>query len=163
MNETRTITLTQANEEGFDPEKFNFDIKNMSNVQVFRVLRVTELVKQGNLHYVKLEFNEGDVADPKADPMIVGTITRTIEQTPEQGQAVSPKVLDHQWRVMWDNKLWRPLDDDAATILEAFRGIKKKDIQAFADKLASDNFRQALQQKLLKEAAENAGWTDESK
>ncbi|MGI9571284.1 MAG: hypothetical protein ACR2PH_16455 [Desulfobulbia bacterium] len=150
---TRTVTLTQANDEGFDPEKFNFDIKNMSNVQVFCVLRVVELVKEGNLHYVKLEFNEGEVADPKSDPMIVGTISRFIPQ--ESNDDVS---LDTQWRVMWDNKLWRPLDDDAATLLECFRGIDKNDIKAFADKLSSDQFRQNLQTKLLSEAAKGSGW-----
>jgi hypothetical protein len=141
---TRTITLTQANDEGFDPEKFNFDIKNMSNVQVYRVLRVVELVKEGHLHYVKLEFNDGDVSDPEADPMIVGTISRFIEQSPQTGQAVSPKVMDTQWRVMWDNKLWRPLDDDAATILECFRGIDKDRMEAFKNKLVSEDFKRQL-------------------
>lgn len=156
----RTVTLTQANDEGFDPEKFNFDIKNMSNVQIFRVLRVVEMVNEGHLHYVKLEFNDGDISDPEADPMIVGTISRFIEQEPEEGQAVSPKVMDNQWRIMWDNKLWRPLDDDAASILECFRGIDKGSMKAFADKLASDQFRQSLQNKLLSEAAQQAGWED---
>lgn len=144
---TRTITLTQANDEGFDPEKFNFDIKNMSNVKVYRVLKVHDVVKEGHLHYVKLEFNEGDVSDPDADPMIVGTISRFIEQSPPPGQAVSPKVMDSQWRVMWDNKLWRPLDDDAATLLECFRGIDKNEMEAFKNKLDSERFKQRMVEK----------------
>ena len=122
---TRTIMLTQANEEGFDPEKFHFDIKNMSNVQVYRVIRVTELIKQDNLHYVKLEFNEGDVSDPDADPIIIGTISRFVEDR-----------LDHQWRAMWDDKLWRILSDDTVSILECFQGISKERIEAFAGKLS---------------------------
>lgn len=148
---TRTITLTQANDEGFDPEKFNFDIKNMSNVNVYRVLKASDVVKEGHLRMVTLEFNEGDVQDPAADPMIVGTISRFIEQSPQPGQAVSPKVLDTQWRVLWDNKLWRPLDDDAATLLECFQGISKDSIKSLANKLADDQARQKMLEGLMKQ------------
>lgn len=155
---SKHITLTQANDEGFDPEKFNFDIKNMSNVKVYCVLQVVELVKEGHLHYVKLEFIEGDMADPKSDPMIVGTISRFIEQKPVPALlGDSTKVLDHQWRVMWDNKLWRPLDDDAATLLECFQGIDKDRMTSFANKLASGKFRQDLAQKIIDEVGPT-GW-----
>lgn len=159
----RTVTLTQANDEGFDPEKLNFDIKNMSNVQVFRVFRVADLVKEGHLRYVTLEFNEGDISDPDADPMIVGTISRFIEQHQEADKADSPKLMDTQWRVMWDNKLWCPLGDDAVTMLECFRGLDRDKIKAFSDKLSSSRFKEALQGKLLSEAAKQSGWNDLSK
>lgn len=153
------ITLTQANDEGFDPEKFNFDIKNMSNVQVFCVLRVIELINEGHLHYVKLEFCKGDISDPKCDPMIVGTISRFLEQEMQDGSSKSE--LNHQWRVMWDNKLWRPLDDDAATILECFMGVDADKMKAFSDKLYDVGFRQMLHDKLISETAhkiELHGW-----
>lgn len=138
---TRTIMLTQANEEGFDPEKLNFDIKNMSNVVVYRVMKVRDVVKEGHLHYVKLEFIEGDISDPAADPMIVGTISRFIEHADQD------KTMDTQWRVMWDQKLWRPLDDDATTLLECFRGIDKDSMEAFKNKLDSDRFKQRMVEK----------------
>ena len=80
--------------------------------------------------------------------MIIGTISRFIELSPQAGRAVSPKVIDTQWRVMWDNKLWRPLDDDAAIILECFQGIDKKKMEEFKNKLASDKFQQDLIKKL---------------
>ena len=153
LMKTNTITLIQANEEGFDPDKFNFDIKNTSNVKVFCVLRVIELVNDGHLHYVKLEFNNGDITDPKADPMIIDTISHFLEQESED-QAVSPKVINNQWRVMWNNKLWRPLNDNTAMLLECFMGISKEDIKVFADKLASNQFCQNLRGKLLSEAAQ---------
>lgn len=139
----KVISLTQANDEGFDPQALGFDIRNMSNVHVYQVLKVAEIVNDGHLHYVKLEFIEGEIADPKADPMIVGTISRTIEQEPTLGVAVSPTQTDRQWRVLWDNKLWRPLDE-GSELLEAFMGIKASDVEKFVDKLAENTTRKSM-------------------
>jgi hypothetical protein len=133
--QARTITLYQVDDTQFDPKKSNFDINNMSNVKVYCVLRVIKLVKAtqpGESNYVKLEYCEGDISDPVADPMIIGTISHS-EQTQD---TTSPRVIDHQWRVLWDNKLWCPLGDDAITILENIQGISGSRMKAFAAKLA---------------------------
>ena len=136
------ITLTQANEEGFDPEKLNFDIKNMSNVQVFRVLRVVELIDDGHLHYVTLEYDKGDISDPKSDPMIVGTVSRFLKREMQDGS--SKNELNHQWRAMWNNKLWQPLNDAATMILECFMGVDANRMKEFSEKLSNAKFRERM-------------------
>ena len=79
--------------------------------------------------------------------MIVGTIERTIEQ--ESTSGADSSRTDLQWRVLWDDKLWRPLDDSATAILEAFCGIKAADIQKFSDKLADDFARTNMVEMLM--------------
>ena len=158
--ETRTVSLTKANDEGFDAEALKFDIQNMSNVKIYQVVKVVELVNEGYLHYVKLDFIEGEIENPKSDPMIVGTIQRTIEQESIPGIAVSPTKTDLQWRVLWDDKLWRPLDDSATAILEAFCGIKAADVQKFSDKLADNLARTNLVEGLMqKHGSGSSAWS----
>ena len=157
QTEVRTISLTKANDNGFDAEALKFDIQNMSNVKIYQVVEIIELVNEGHLHYVKLNFIEGEIADPKSDPMIVGTIQRTIER---EIDGVVDSKTDHQWRVLWDEKLWRPLDDNATTILEAFYGIKAADVQKFSDKLADNSSRRSLVEGLmLKHGGGSSSWS----
>lgn len=161
--EVRTVSLTKANDEGFDAVALQFDIQNMSNVRIYQVTEVVELVNEGHLHYVKLNFIEGEIADPKSDPMIVGTIKRTIEQESTPDVAVSPTqtplITDLQWRVLWDNKLWRPLDDNATAILEAFCGIKAADVQKFSDKLADNLARSTMVENLMLRYENDPSWS----
>lgn len=156
--DTKTIGLTQANDKNFDAEALGFDIRNMSNVKVYQVTKVLELINDGNLHYVKLEFIQGEIADPKADPMIVGAISRTVEQQSSDDVAVSPTQTDYQWRVLWNNKLWRPLDDDGLTLLETFCGIKASDMQKFAEKLYNAKLQSNAMERLITELGTEVIW-----
>jgi hypothetical protein len=134
----QTLYLTQANDEGFDAQALGFDIKHLTNVKVFCVAKSEVVEQEGHLNCVRVTFYEGELADPASDPMIVGTIKRSVDGKP-----------DSQWRVIWDDKLWRPLDDNGAAILEAFYGIKAKDVEQFAAKLADQNARQSMLEGLI--------------
>ncbi len=70
----------------------------------FRVFRVVSRSPQRTV----VEFGSGDLADPKTDPLIFGTI------------AVGD---DYKVRVLWDNRLWRPWDHDTDEFLETVVGV----------------------------------------
>jgi hypothetical protein len=107
LSKNGTITLSKVRGE-------EINAGQMSSKR--RVLRATELINRGDLHYVRLEFD--NVPDPKAD-------------------FLTYSVLDGQRRVVWDGQLWCPLVNSAASILECCQGVTKENMKEFSDKLAS--------------------------
>lgn len=148
--EKKIVTLTQANEEGFDAKELGVDLEKFTNVQIFCVTKIKERVNDGHLHYVTLEFIDGDVINPTSDPLIFCTIRK---QTDEY-------TTHCEHRAFWDNKLWRILDDDAGDLLELLHGIKKTDVAAFAAKLHEQSMFHGIMVESLRSMAATSGWKE---
>lgn len=123
------ITLTEANDEGFDAKALGVDLEKLSNVRIYCVTKVKEIIKEGFLHYVNLEFTDGDIVNPDSDPLIFCTLIKRTDES---------NTTHCEMRAIWNNKLWRILDDDASSLLELLAGIKKSDVDNFVDKLFRD-------------------------
>jgi len=139
----RTVTLTQANNEGFDAEALGVDLERFTNVQTFCVTRVKERVNQGHLRYVTLDFIDGEVANPSSDPLIFCTIRKHVDDA----------TTHCEHRAFWANKLWRILDDEAGDLLELLHGIKKTDVAAFVAKLQEQQSFSAMIESVTANAA----------
>lgn len=131
----RTITLTEANDEGFDPEALGLDLNKLSDTQLFCVLEVRNHIESGHLNCVTLVYRSGDVMDPSDDPLIIGVIVRNIEGR-----------NDYQYRAMWNNKLWRILDDEYSQFINLLSGTSKAAMSTLAGKLLDkETFGEILQ------------------
>src|SRR5215831_5425142 len=91
-----------------------FTLDKLQGRKYFRVLRTVE---KSDVHVV-LEYDEGELADPGTDPLIIGTIHKEFYE-PDGG--VSD---DYQPRVLWNEQLWRTLDEDTEDLFHMMTGIK---------------------------------------
>lgn len=143
------ITLTKVNDEGFDPQTLGM---NLQNALAFRVFEVISRKTEGNLDCVTLECAQGDLSDPQADPMLIGTIQRQIRD-PQTNEYIT----DTQWRIVWNNEIWRLLDDDAISILE-LQGLDRQKLEQFTEQYINMSLRQHSYESIIRDHPGGFGW-----
>lgn len=89
-------------------EELGFDLNHLTNARFYRFLR-SRKIDTGGAAYVIVEFDSGDLSFPDAVPLVIGLIYQNQEFVPH---------------VVWDNKVWHILSDDALQSLVAITGIK---------------------------------------
>jgi hypothetical protein len=110
-------------------EQEAFSLDKLTGQRYFRVLRVLKRVAihQGMGESVTLEYDEGELANPGADPLIIGTITKTVVD--------GNNKADYQPRVLWNDRLWQSLDEGSEAMFQTMMGIKASDVKKFAERL----------------------------
>jgi len=119
----KKVVLTPVNEP-------DFTIDQLQGAKNFRVVRVVINTSQRVvLHYRPSD----DLTNPAIDPLIIGTVVK--ETTPVVPMITS--VAEYQVRILWDNKLWKAVDDDVAGFLGLMSGVKASDLKDLKEKLDS--------------------------
>jgi hypothetical protein len=121
----KTIALSPAS----DRELVDFSIDQLIGKKYFKVLR---LVSRTN-HHVVLEYDESELTSPAADPLIVGTVNKTISS----GGVETP---DYVVRALWESKLWRSLDKNTEELLDLLAGVKPVNMKKFAEQLRAGDY-----------------------
>lgn len=101
-HETKRISLAPLEGKHND----TFGMSDLLSQRHFRVIAIASRSPRR----VVLDYATGDLADPATDPLIIGTIRTTPN--------------DYSVRVLWNNKLWRPLDHDTNAVMEIMESIK---------------------------------------
>ncbi len=100
----------------------NFSIDKLNGKKYYRVVRT---ISKSDRHVI-LEIDEADMRDPSTDPLIIGTLTIIRDGV---------SLPDYSPRVLWDNRLWRTLDEDTEEFFTILTGIKSEDVKKFAKRL----------------------------
>jgi hypothetical protein len=95
-----------------------FSMANLMGQKQFRVFAVESQSPQRTV----VEFGSGELADPEADPLIIGTIAVGTE---------------YKVRVLWNNELWRPWDPDTDEFLGIMEGIDPAAMKDYFNKKLS--------------------------
>lgn len=103
------ITLLRTTEA--ESEKFGID--KLNSTKTYKVNRIIFKTPQ----CVNIDYSDGDLTDPNADPMIIGTIL-------DDG--------NYEIRALWSNVLWRVAHRQTNDLLSMFAGVKAEDIKQFA-------------------------------
>jgi hypothetical protein len=108
-------------------EQENFTIDGRQYLRVVKILKRVQIGAVGES--VTLEYiRDNNLNDPAADPLIIGTIQTKIVD--EHGTR-----SDYRPRVLWNERLWRTLDEDTEAIYEMLTGVKAADVKQFAEQL----------------------------
>jgi hypothetical protein len=84
----------------------------ISNSSTYVVSKILHHIKSVGVEYVILEFGDGIVEDPGADPLLVGVVRRDLEDSPLYVHCA-----------IWRDTLWRIVDNDAIAIIAAMAGV----------------------------------------
>lgn len=107
-SEKRSMSLCPLDEPGFSMES----LEGRGEFNVHRVVSKAD-------NRVVIEYGSGDLANPKTDPLIIGTVIKDGE---------------YYVRVLWDNKLWRPWDQETDELLGIMEGVDVKGLREFFEK-----------------------------
>jgi hypothetical protein len=118
----KTLCLTPA----YQDEQSSFHLDQLQGKRYLRVIKVRETIETRNDGVIIVQYDEGELANPNTDPLIIGTIVKV------RGPGSVP---EYAVRVLWNNKLWRTLDEDTAELMQTLTGIKGDDVRKFAERL----------------------------
>ncbi len=106
-----------------------FSLSKLMGKRYFRVIRVVQKVAVKDGEAVTVEYDDGDLISPQSDPLIIGTLA-----IPRNGSA---EYVPH---IVWNEKLWRTIDEGTENLYEMLTGVKGDDVKKFAERLRKNGF-----------------------
>jgi hypothetical protein len=129
VREDKTITLSPVP----DKDEERFSLNDLIGKMFFTVVGMT----RPTTRHFTLRFRRGELGSPDADPLILGTVRKEIKDLDGN------PTHDYQVRALWNNKLWRVLDEDSEELVDLLAMFNKKKVVDF---LKADNAKPSTPQ-----------------
>jgi len=108
--------------KGLDVAELALDLHDLTNARVYRTIR-SRKIDAGGSEYVIVEYDDGDLASPNSDPLVIGLLLRDGDYVPH---------------AVWNNRIWSILTKESLSLLSVMIGITVEDLQT-AEKVLNES------------------------